>query len=462
MQRVQKKDRNGGEASASVAHRAAATGRDLIRRLTERVSEALPGGTAESTAEKVSAEPDAEGPLQEIAYMLAYRPDLVPLHDADGTPQLPETLVPLCRLRYSEQVRPEAIETIEAFSRAGVDIKIFSPDAPEHTATILGQAGLVTADGAPARSISGAELAEMDEDQLVRGAAGNTIFGRLSPEQAGQVVNALRAQGEIVAVVGDAASDLAAMQQAHLSITRQSGSPAALSVADIVLLEGSPQALLRVLDKGQRIVNGLLDVLKLYLNQILYLTLLIAAIWSAGLGFPYLSKQGSIITIASVILPSLGLSLWAPPGVAPRTGLGWLLTRFVAPAAVSISAAALVVYRLFLEKTGAAAYTQLVTTYMLVISGLVVVILLRPPVRPRSGGDQRSADWRPTVMVLVLLVLLFVVASIPLAETLFGLTPLRQLQDYLVVGLAVGVWVFIASLLWRIAPLERILPALRR
>ena len=65
-------------------------------------------------------------------------------------------------------------------------------------------------------------------------------------------------------------------------------------------------------------------------------------------------------------------------------------------------------------------------------------------------------------MVLVLPVLLVVVASIPLAKDLFGLTPLEQPQDYLVIGLAVGAWVFVASLLWRIAPLERIVPALRR
>ena len=74
-------------------------------------------------------------------------------------------------------------------------------------------------------------------------------------------LDALRARGESVAVVGDGVKDLPAMQQANLAITRHSSSPAALSVADIVLLEDSSQALLRVLDKGQRIANGLLDII---------------------------------------------------------------------------------------------------------------------------------------------------------------------------------------------------------
>jgi cation-transporting ATPase E len=317
--------------------------------------------------------------------------------------------------------------------------------------------GLGRHDGTPLRAVSGPELATLDRERFERAAIENTIFGTMSPRLDGQVVDALRARGEAVAVVGDGVKDLPAMQQANLAITRHSSSPAALSVADIILLEDSFQALLRVLDKGQRIANGLLDILKLYLNQIAYLTLLILVIWGAGLGFPYLSKQASLITIVSVILPSLALSLWAPAGVVPRTHLGRLLARFVAPAAVTVSVAAVVVYIIFLEMSGEVAYAQLAVTYTLVISGLVLVVLLRPPVRGLTlvgmGGDERSGDWRPTVMVMVLLILVFVVASIPLADGLFGLKPLQQPTDYLVVGLAVLAWALTASLIWRVSAL---------
>jgi cation-transporting ATPase E len=279
----------------------------------------------------------------------------------------------------------------------------------------------------------------------------------VTPEQAGQVVEALRDQGEVVTAVGDRVNDLMAMRQAHLSVTRQSSSPAVLSVADIVLLKDSPQALRTVLDKGQRIGNGLFDILKLYLVQISYLGLLILAIWGTGMGFPYQSKQGSLIAIASVILPSVGLSLWAPPGVVPRTRLGWLLAGFVAPAAVTMSVAGVLVYRLFLDRSGDMAYAQLALTWMLTISGLVLVVLLRPPVRPKVAGDERSGDWRPTALVLVLLVLLFIVASIPLADQVFGLKHLHEPLDYIVILLAVLAWVVTTLLVWRVRPLERLL-----
>ena len=122
-----------------------------------------------------------------------------------------------------------------------------------------------------------------------------------------------------------------------------------------------------------------------------------------------------------------------------------------------MSAAGVVVYRLFLDRSGDTAYAQLALTWMLTISGLVLVVLLRPPVGPKIASDERSGDWRPTALVLVLLVLLFVVASIPLADQVFGLKHLQEPLDYLVILLAVLAWVVTTLLLWRVRPLERLL-----
>ena len=102
---------------------------------------------------------------------------------------------------------------------------------------------------------------------------------------------------------------------------------------------------------------------------------------------------------------------------------------------------------------------------MLVISGLVVVILVRPPFQSRMPVDRevrrRSGDWRPTAWTLGLLVLVFVVAQIPLADQLFGLKPMRLPLDYLIVVLAVMAWAFTASVIWRIFPLKRWEPSAR-
>lgn len=442
--------------------------RSAMQTATSRVSgliqRVLPASAVGDTVEDAAgAGPveDVPATVKEIVYLFAYRPEVVPIHTAGGMPQLPADLQPLGRVRYSEEVRPESVETIRKLSQTGVAIKVFSSESPEHTAAVLVRAGLGESTGTPLRAISGADLAALDGEHLTRAAAENTIFGTVTPEQAGQVVDALHDQGETVAVVGDGVSDLAAMLRAPLSIARQSSSPAALSVADIVVLGDSPKLLLQVLDRGQRIANGLFDILKLYLNQLVYLTLLILAIWGMGLGFPYQSKQGTLVAIATLVLPSLALTLWSPAGVLPRKNLGWLLAQWVAPAAVTISAATVIVYRIFYSRTIGISYAQLTTTYMLVFSGLALVLLLRPPVRPRVGGDERSGDWRPAILVLVIFVLVFIVAQIPLADQLLGLKPLRQPAHYLVLFLAVGAWASAAIFLWRFQPLWRILRRFR-
>jgi cation-transporting ATPase E len=425
----------------------------LFRRLAKRVNRVV--RREETAPEEDVAEDEA---AQETVLLFAYHPELLPFYAGDGVPGLPEGLIPLCRLRYTERVRPEAIETIKGFSATGVSTKVFASGAPEKTAAILEQAGLGSADH-PLGSITGFELADMDAGQLAAAAQESSIFSYLTPEQAGQVVGALRQGGQSVAVVANGVSDVPAMQRANLSIAMHSSSQAALSVADILLLEDSPEVLLRVLEKGQRIVNGLLDVLKLYLTQVLYLALLFLAIVVLSYGYPYQGKQGGLISLLTLTIPSLALSLFAVSGVLPTAHVGRLLWRFVVPAAVTMGAAAFVVYWIFLDRSGELRYAQLAVTYTLVGAGLLLVIFVRPPRRFWLVGAPTSGDWLFTGLAVVLLLIFILMTFIPLAFELFAIERLRQPSDYLVVGIAVLAWAIAVRILWRIIPLDPEAPA---
>jgi hypothetical protein len=84
-----------------------------------------------------------------------------------------------------------------------------------------------------------------------------------------------------------------------------------------------------------------------------------------------------------------------------------------------------------------------------VITGLLLVVFIRPPWQPRLSSTGQSGDWRPTAMILALIVLFLLAASLPIVEELFALVQLRQPEDYLVVGLAVLAWAFsLRFLLW--------------
>jgi magnesium-transporting ATPase (P-type) len=280
------------------------------------------------------------------------------------------------------------------------------------------------------------------------------VFGLLAAEQAGQVVAALREAGETVAVVGDAVGDLAPMRQADLAISRQSSTQAALSIADIIVLEDSPSVLGVILAKGQRIVNGLLDILKLQLTQVFYLAILLAAVPLFTRGYPYRSGQGTVITIVTVAIPSLGLTLGAAAGVLPSAKLSRLVLRFVVPAAVTIGAAGFLVYAVFLDRSGEVSYAQLGLTYTLVSCGLGLVIFIKPP-RPRawSGSAQKSAWW-PVGLAVVLMALFLGVSAIPLAQRLLYVGLLEQPQDYAVVAVATLAWALTFRLILFVIPID--------
>jgi cation-transporting ATPase E len=385
----------------------------------------------------------------------------VPLLTANGSLQLPEGLIPLSTLRYTRELRPEAVKIVKEFIQTGVSIKVFSSGDPAQLLALFEKAGLVKEDEervVTAGMVSGRELEQLPWRDWARMASQNAIFGHVTPTQVGALVGTLRDSGELVAVVGDGVADLPALQQADLAIVRQTSTQAALGIADIVMMGSSPGALLKVLHKGQAIVHGLLDVLKLNLTQVFYLAMLIAAIRLVSRGFPYISAQGTAIAVITVALPSVGLSLWARAGVVPSTRFGRTLARFVGPASVTTSLAAFIVYRYFLDQTGRVAYAQLALTYTLIYAGLLLALFAKPPWPSRTAGARGSEgggrwDWRMVVLVFVLGVAAFFLPAIPGAQQYLGLDWLQQPADYRIVGLAVAGWAVVLNLIWWVLPL---------
>jgi len=443
-------DENGQQAEASSAPPEEDAPRQSgFRRLLARAKGFLPGGKQPPEADTAAEE---TGALEQQTMLLAYRPTVYPLYDAAGQPQLPPELIPICSLRFSETIRPEARETIEAFHETGVAVRILSSDRSDTVAAVARQLGLGEGEEKPLGVVSGPDLAAMDEAQFGQAVKGATALGHLTPDQKADVVRALRAQNHYVAMVGGSVDDVPALKRANLGAVMQSGSQAALSVADIVLLEDSLKALLLVLDKGRRIVNGMMDMLRLYLTQILYLALLVAITLVLHSVFPYSPQQGSILAVVTMTIPFVGLTLWASTRVLPKAGMDPLLRHFALPAAAITGATGLVIHHIFLATTQDPTYAQLATTYALVAAGLLLVIFVQPPTRFWVGGDELSGDPRPAWMAIGLFIIFILFAWTWPAHKFFGLSPLHSAADYLTVGAVVVVGAFILRTIWRALP----------
>ena len=385
-----------------------------------------------------------------VTLVLAHRPDYVPLRDADGTPTLPGGLVAVAELRFKRRAdRSEALRVIEAFQDAGVRVKVFVSGSVDLAERMLRSAGLVsdtasapasgdgTARGRPAAEmVTRADLEALPEQDWGDAASGSAVFCGLLPTQVGALVRSLRDRGEVVTVVGDGVNDLPAFAEASLAVAQPASTQAALGLADIILLVNRPDALLAVFRRGHAIVRGLLDVIKLNLTLVLSTALLIGYMRIAQTGFPYAAGHGSIIAILTGTIPSIVMGLWTPPGVVVRRDYGRLLAQFVIPAGVTLSLVALAVYQFVLSTSGRLGYAQLVVAYTLIYAALVLNVVIR---RTRvmavlAGALALVATFAPLV---------------PYARRQFRLDWLEP-TDYLMVVAAVGAWLLLTLLSWRL------------
>ncbi len=317
------------------------------------------------------------------------------------------------------------------------------------------QPGLEEAQGGDLKTLSGADIDTMQTDQLVQAVKEATIFAPVPSPQKGKIIELLRNNGEYVAMTGEGLGDIDAMREANLSVTIQGGSQAAVSFADIILLKDSLQALPQVLRQGRRIVNGLIDVLKLNLVQVAYIFfLLLAVLITRNKLFFYDPSQGGVIVFFTIVIPSIALTLLATSGAISETKILSQLLRFIIPVGLTSALASLAVYFIFEYQTGSSIYAQLGVTYTLSTTGMLMVLFIKPPNRFWAGDTPISRDKRFIWMVVVMFILFAIVQVIPLAQKLLKVAPLRQPDHYLVIIGVTIIWTVLTKLIWLLPGLK--------
>jgi cation-transporting ATPase E len=406
---------------------------------------------ASDLSAEIEAEATSRSNLGLRVLLLARSTADVRLHDESGRPRLPVTLTPLGLVSLSDELRPEARETLERFTAAGVTPKIISGDNPLTVAALATQAGL---DPGP-HVVSGAELAAMDEAQREQVAQAASIFGRIAPEQKEELVRLLRRRGHYVAMIGDGVNDVMSLKSANLGIAMETGSQAARAVADIVLLRDSFASLPSAVQEGQRIRNGIANVLKLFLTRVMAMSVLLMGVMILG-GFPFGPKQISVLTTLTVGIPSIGLAAWAHSGQPARGAMIRSVIQFVLPAALTMALAGIGIYLYVLVVDYSDEMAQTALTVLAVLCGLVLLTFVEPPTRWLEGLDRTQGDWRPTLLAGGLFLVFVGILAIEPLRSFLGLVAL-PVRTYGVIGLTVVAWAIILSFAWRTRLLERFL-----
>jgi len=157
-------------------------------------------------------------------------------------------------IALADPVRQTVPNAVRECQTAGIRVVMITGDYPGTALSIAREIGLDTKEGA----ITGPEVAAMDEESLRKRLKHASVFARAVPEQKLQLVNALKANGEIVAMTGDGVNDSPALKAAHIGIAMgQRGTDVARESADLVLLDDDFTSIVKAIRLGRRIFDNL-------------------------------------------------------------------------------------------------------------------------------------------------------------------------------------------------------------
>ena len=217
--------------------------------------------------------------------------------------EVPAALDCIGLVLISDKIRREAPRTLRYFADQGVDLKVISGDNAVTVSNIAKKAGLENAD-----KYVDATTLETDED-VRRAVQEYSVFGRVTPQQKLAFVKALKSEGHTVAMTGDGVNDVLALKEADCSVAMASGSDAARTVSNLVLLDSNFASMPLVVQEGRRSINNLQRSSSLFLVKTIFSALIGVLFIFINYSYPFRPIQQTLISSLTIGIPSFILAL---------------------------------------------------------------------------------------------------------------------------------------------------------
>ena len=161
--------------------------------------------------------------------------------------------------------RTEAQDAIANAHSAGVRVIMITGDHPRTAARIAGDLGIVD-DGA--RTLTGAEIDRLDDEGLRAAARETSVYARVAPEHKLRIVDALQADGQIVAMTGDGVNDAPALKAADIGVAMGiTGTDVTREAADMILADDNFATIVAAIGEGRAIFANIRKFLRFLLSS---------------------------------------------------------------------------------------------------------------------------------------------------------------------------------------------------
>ncbi len=355
-------------------------------------------------------------------------------------------------LGFEDPLRSTVPAAVAECQAAGVRVVMITGDYPATAQSIARQAGLANCDTV----ISGPELDRMSDEDVARRIRDVQVFARVVPEQKLRIVNALKANDEIVAMTGDGVNDAPALKAAHIGIAMGGrGTDVARESASLVLLDDDFSSIVAAVRLGRRIF----DNIKKAIAFILAVHVPIAGLSMIPVFFadwPLLLLPVHIVFLELIIDPSCSLIFEAEeaeadvmrrPPRSPHERLFSMRTSGIALLqGVSVLVSCLGVF--LLARPGHTVMVTRAMTFATLVVAFVVIILVNRSWTRSAISMLRVPNSAMRWVVLGACGFLAVILTVPFAQRLFHFAPLHTADAVLSLGagLACVLWVELLKL----------------
>lgn len=214
--------------------------------------------------------------------------------------------------------REEARSAIAECQRAGIKVKMITGDHATTAATIARDLGLKgREESGRLVSVTGAQLAAMNNEEFDEVAEHVAVFARVSPEQKLRLVESMQRRGHVVAMTGDGVNDAPALKAANIGLAMgKSGTDVAKDASSMVLTDDNFATIVAAVEEGRTVYDNLLKFIVWTIPTNLGEGLVIVAAVAMGMELPILPVQILWINMTTAVI--LGLPLAFEP-TAPDT-----------------------------------------------------------------------------------------------------------------------------------------------
>ncbi len=351
---------------------------------------------AGSTGRRIMLLAQAHKPVEELADVAAA--DFVAAGD----------VTPYALIILEQSIRPDAADTLQYFHDENVEVKVVSGDNAQSVGAVAQSLGMEGAENpydarelpelpenafAETVSTMGNRVISKDPEALAlarqepvmnfaRDVEHHTVFGRVTPEQKRFMVGALQQSGHTVAMTGDGVNDVLALKRADIGVAMGSGSSAARSVAQIVLLDNKFATLPSVVAEGRRVIGNIERVANLFLTKTVYSVALAILVILMQVPFPFQPIHVTITGWFTIGIPAFLLSL-APNRSRAKDGFVSRVLRLAVPSGIIVSAVTFCTYLYLRHLTGGALEASMqvstATLASLIISATWVLCVVARP-----------------------------------------------------------------------------------